>query len=227
MRTLTVSIAIALLAGCGGGGGDSPTAPATTITFALAAGYKALALAGENNNFTISGTCGGTATETDAAATSGATFEGSPALQSASTQQLNLTGCAPSPIMVTSTTYLDPVTYMPLGIATVGAEYVVAQAKAVALPASVKVGDAGTIVTFNVYGDSTKATFIGTRTATYSVTADSATTAIVTVVQKDFVGAALQATQQTSYRIAIDGTLTLLSIDLLTSTGTHLVLMRV
>jgi hypothetical protein len=228
MRKLLISVAVASLAACGGGGGDSSAAPAaSTASFALAAGYKSLVLAGGGYNFTISGTCGGTATESVAGATASSTFEGSAALQSSVTQQLNLTGCTPPTVAITSTTYQDPATYLPIGSVTVGTEYVVAQVKAAALPTTVKVGDNAAVVTLNVYSDSTKTTLTGTRTASYAVTADTSATAIVTIIQKDFVGTTVQSTQQTSYRMATDGTLSLIGIDVVNSLGTHLVLTRV
>jgi hypothetical protein len=47
-------------------------------------------------NLAVSGTCGGTATYSSAAAQSGASFEGKPALSKVTTQQFNLTGCNPA-----------------------------------------------------------------------------------------------------------------------------------
>ena len=82
------------------------------------------------------------------------------------------------------------------------------------------------MVGFDVYSNSTKAVLIGTRSANFMITADSATTALLTIVTKDFVGTALQGTQQTSYRMSADGSLSLISVDVTTSSGTHLLLTR-
>lgn len=222
-------VVVALLCGCGGGGSDSPsTAPvASTATFPLQSGYRSLVLSSQSYNFTISGSCIGTAVETVGAATTTATFEGSAALQSTVTQQLNRTNCAPAAVTTTATTYLDPTTYLPSGSVTPGSEYVVASARAAALPATVKVGDNAAVVSFDVYSDSTKSRSIGTRTATFTITADTSTTALLTIITNDFVGTSLLGTQQTTYRMSQDGSLFLVSVDVVTNTGTHLLLTRV
>ena len=64
-----------LLAGCGGGGSSSDSAAVSVSAFPLQAGYQARIIAGHTDNFTVSGTCTGTATITNAA-TSASNFEG-------------------------------------------------------------------------------------------------------------------------------------------------------
>ena len=61
------AVATLSLSGCGGGGGDSGTTIAVT-SFPLQAGYKARISAGSADNFSISGTCTGTANFTTGAA---------------------------------------------------------------------------------------------------------------------------------------------------------------
>jgi hypothetical protein len=220
-------LALAWLTGCGGGGSASPSAPiASTASFPLQAAYRALVLSAQSYNFSITGSCSGTAAESVAAATVSTMFEGSAALQSIVTEQLNLTNCSPQTVATTTTTYLDPMTYLPLGSVTVGSEYAVAQARPSVLPLSVNVGDSAAVVGFDVYSNSTKTVLVGTRSATFMITADSATTALLTIITKDFVGTALQGTQQTSYRMSADGSLSLISVDVTTISGTHLLLTR-
>lgn len=222
-------VVIALLCGCGGGGSDSPSAApiASTTSFPLQSGYRSLVLSAQSYNFTISGSCTGTAVESVGAATTTAMFEGSAALQSTVTQQLNRTNCTPAVVTTTATTYLDPSTDLPSGSVTAGSEYVVASTKAAALPLTVKVGDNAAVVGFNVYSDSTKSSLIGTRSATFTITADTATTALLTIITNDFVGSSLLGTQQTTYRMSQDGSLFLVKVDVVTNTGTHLLLTRI
>jgi hypothetical protein len=223
-------VVVASLCGCGGGGSDSPSSTppvASTASFPLQSGYRSLVLSSQSYNFTISGSCTGTAVESVGAAATTVTFEGTAALQSTVTQQLNRNNCTPAVVTTTATTYLDPSTYLPSGSVTPGSEYVVASSRAAALPATVKVGDNATVVSFDVYSDSTKSRSIGTRTATFTITADTATTALLTIITNDFVGTSLLGTQQTIYRMSGDGSLSLVSVDVVTSTGTHLLLTRV
>lgn len=225
-RSLLLAGLTLVLAGCGGGGSSTPAAPvASTTAFPLNAGYRAFVQAGSTASFAISGTCGGTATQTVSATGAATTFEGAPATPTTVTQQLSLTGCTPASIATTFTNYISPTTFIPLGSVTPGTEYVVAQATPAALPTTVKVGDTAAVVTYNVYSNSTKATLTGTRSASYVVVADTANTALVTIIQRDLTGTTLNATQQTTYRIDAAGNLTLLSIDSVAG-ATHLVLTK-
>ncbi|MEO7117026.1 MAG: hypothetical protein ABIZ18_14355 [Caldimonas sp.] len=222
-------VVVAALCGCGGGGSDSPpaTSVASTASFPLQSGYRSLVLSPQTYNFAITGSCTGTAAESVGAATTTTMFEGSAALQSIVTQQLTRSNCTPPIVTTTATTYLDPATYLPSGSVTAGSEYVVASTKAAALPLTVKVGDNAAVVGFNVYSDSTKSKLIGTRSATFTITADTATTALLTIITNDFVGSSLLGTQQTTYRMSVDGSLFLVSVDVVTNTGAHLLLTRV
>src|SRR5678815_1985368 len=125
-RLLPLFLASAtFLTACGGGGGDAPATPTTdpNTTFPLAAAYRSDAQRAHNDSFTISGTCGGTATQTVAAAVNATTFEGAPAFSQVVTQQINLTGCTPATASSTGTNYLDQTTYMPRGTVTPATEY--------------------------------------------------------------------------------------------------------
>ena len=218
------------LGGCGGGGSDSSSSPApvaSPISFPLQSGYRALVQSAQRYNFTMVGSCSGTSVETVTAATSNSTFEGAAALQSDVAQTSSRNNCAPQTVVSNTTTFLDPVTFLPLGSVTTGSEYVVAQARPAALPLTVKVGEKAAVVGFDVYSDSTKATLLGTRSATFTITSDTASTAFLTIITNDFSGSSLQSTQQTTYRMSIDGSLVLVSVDVVTITGTHLLLTRI
>ena len=220
--SIIASVTIGLLSGCGGGGGDSVTTPATT-NFPLLSGYKARIAAGSTDNFTISGTCAGTATFTSGAATAG-TFQSVVGYAVVQTATVNFTNCTPSSNAVTGTGYYD-LNYSPLGSQVPGTEFTKYASLPPAIPSSVKVGDTAAYATLNVYTNSTMATATGQRFISYVIEADSANTAIVNLITKSYNTAGqLLYTQQSRYRIAADGLLTNVSIDIQYSTtsSTHL-----
>lgn len=88
------------------------------------------------------------------------------------------------------------------------------------------VGNTGTIGTQTLYTNSTKTVGNGTSVVSYVVEADTATTAIINLIDRSYnAGGTLIATEQDRYRIDAVGTLTPVSADIqysYTST-THLV----
>ncbi len=86
LATGSVTVLAALmLNGCGGSGGSdspSPQTTQTTETFPLQAAYKALIENGEKTNYSVSGTCTGTASLTTDKPMA-ATFEGVPGISTA------------------------------------------------------------------------------------------------------------------------------------------------
>jgi hypothetical protein len=218
--TAVVLIASATLQGCGGGGSDAGTAvaPVTPVaTFPLLAGYKARIAAGASDSYTVSGTCAGNAAITSAAAAS-ATFEGVTGYSVAQTATINFTNCTPASSAVTSTGYYDA-NYSPLGSTTPGVDYAKYVTAPAALPLFVKVGDTAAFATFTVYSDSAKATVTGQRVLSYVIEADTTTTAVANLITKAYnASGQLLTTQQARYRIAADGSLTVISIDVQYST---------
>lgn len=89
------------------------------------------------------------------------------------------------------------------------------------------VGNTGVIGTITRYTNSTKSTLAGHADFTYVIEADTANTAIINLIIKDYnsVGT-LQFTEQDRYRIAATGALVPVSVDIQYSTGSaiHLVL---
>ena len=225
IRAATIAAATAgMLPGCGGGGGDGGATArvASTATFPLQAGYRALLAAGSSSRFTISGDCGGTATETTSRP-SAATFEGAPAQAVTATVTMSLTGCLPAS-SATSAVFYYATDFTPLGSeVSGGGEYVVYEPGLV-VPATVKVGDTAVIGQATKYASRAKTTVAGTEVLSYVVAADTANTALVTLITRDSdASGRVTATAQTTYRISADGALTRLSMDVATP-NIHVVL---
>lgn len=198
------------VAGCGGGGSSTP---ASVSSFPLQVGYKALVVAGQSNNFTVTGTCPGTATFTAGAALP-ATFEGVAGFSATGVLNVNLTNCTAASISNTATSYYDS-NYAPIGSVSPPVSYAKFLTAPPTLPASVKVGDVGALSTLTVYTDGTKTTVAGQVVLSYVIESDTSASAIVNVISKGYNAAnVLLITQQTRYRIDAAGTLTIVSIDL-------------
>lgn len=213
--------AAALFSGCGGGG-DSP--PGTDPSFPLLAGYRARISAGATDNFTVSGTCTGTATFSESAPTA-ATFEGVQGFATVQTATLSLINCTPATGSVSGTSYHDS-NYAPLGTSVPDLVYEKFATTPSPLPASVKVGDTAVYATLTAYTDSSKSVTTGQEVLSYVIEADTAGTAVVNFIARSYdTSNQLLSTQQSRYRIAADGTLTTISVDLQYSTtsSTHLV----
>lgn len=227
--SLLIAATLSLLAGCGGGGGGGDGAAAgpvvSALSFPLQSAYSAMVAAGYSKDYTVSGTCHGTATNTVSLATiaNGTTFE-LVANPRAATETLTIsyTDCPPAASTPPSTSYYDS-NYMPLG--TVSGNYSVFLTPP-SYPASVTVGSHGDIGTISRYSDATKNTLRGRGDFTYVVDADTANTAIVNIVDKDYDAAGLLiAIRQSRYRIAASGPLVPVSSEVLFTgvSGTHLV----
>ena len=217
-----------LLAGCGGGGSSSDSAAVSVSAFPLQAGYQARIIAGHTDNFTVSGTCTGTATITNAA-TSASNFEGVAGFIGQQTVTLNLTNCTPASSAVTGANYYSS-NYTPLGYSLPGNEYGRFVSLPSAIPTSVKVGDTAAYSTQNTYTDSTKSLQTGQRFLSYVIESDTANTAIANLITKAYnMQGQLLYTSQSRYRIAADGTLTVISFDVQYSTTStnHLIYTKV
>ena len=217
-RFVYVSFAVAALSlsGCGGGGSDSGTTTAAT-SFPLQAGYKLRISAGAADNFSISGTCTGTANITTGAATT-STFEGVVGYAAPQTVTINLTNCTPASNAITGTSYYDS-NYAPLGSIIPSVEYAKFLTQPPAIPASVKVGDTAVYATLTTYTNSAKTTSTGQRILSYVIESDTSVSAIANLISKQYnLASQLLFTQQTKYRLTADGSLTIISIDIQYST---------
>lgn len=217
----------ALLVGCGGGGSASPSdttaAPTTggttpaTATFAVAAGYQALIDNGTNESFSLSGSCSGAATIVTAPAVA-ATFEGVAGYSASQVSTVSFSNCLPATNTASGVTYYNA-SRVPIGLSISGGEYSTFESPPADLPASVRVGDTATVATLTTYADSSKTTLTGKRVISYLIESDTDTTAIANLITRSYnTSGQLLATQQSRYRMAANGTLTLLSIDVQFST---------
>ena len=73
--------------------------------------------------------------------------------------------------------------YAPLGETEVGNDYVVVTGTPT-IPTAARVNDTAPLYTANRYATSTKAVLLGTRTVSYVVEADTASTALITLIQE-------------------------------------------
>jgi len=222
-KFIAIALSTTFLVACGGGGGGGGGASnVSTLSFPLQTGYRAIIANGMSKTFTISGSCTGTGSKTVAAANTAATFEGRAAFSSVST--LIMTVASPcNSIAQSFTSYVDT-NYVPMGMNSVGVNYGV-YLTAPVVPSSVKVGDTGIIGTENLYTNSTKTVGNGTTASSYVVTADTANTAIINLIGKIYdTSSNLTATEQDIYRIDSLGALTPISVDILYSSGAHIVL---
>lgn len=207
------------LLGCsGGGGGSGGTGPVTsTLSFPLQSGMKASVQQGGSTNFSVSGTCSGTA-NMNISTPLPATFKNIAALSVVIASSMNLPNCTPSYLYGTHTDYFDS-NYNPLGTIKGSGNYGVYQTPP-AIPVSVKVGDAGTIGTIEYYTDNTEFFLVSQDEISYVIEPDTAYTAIVNMIDKSYdLNGTLTSTEQDRYRIKADGTLTPISADLQAANG--------
>lgn len=224
LRSACFVLIALIVSGCGGGGSDAGSAAPQTpaaATFALDAGYRSRVASGSTENFDLSGSCTGTARIATAAATVGS-FEGVSGFAASQVSTINFVNCLPATNTATGTTYYNA-SYVPIGLSIAGGEYSRFEAPPAPSPAvfpvSVRVGDTGTLSTSVTYTDSTKAVATGKRVVSYGVEDDTATTAVANIITRSYdLGNQLLATQQSRFRMAADGSLTLRSIDVQFST---------
>ena len=225
-KSLMISVlAVELLSACGGGGGGGGSSGpvASTNSFNLQSGYNAIVQNGWSKTFSISGTCTGSISITRAAASTSTTFESVSALSSAETLTGSFTNCTPASLAVTETLYYNSSNYTQLGYSVLSGNYAVF-ATPPTIPTSVRVGDTAVIGTMNIYTNSSKTTSAGHQDLSYVVTADTASTAFITLISRIYDASSnLTSTEQDKYRIDASNQLTPVSLDILYSNGTHLI----
>jgi hypothetical protein len=210
-KLLLATTSVVLLAACGGGGGGETQGPvASTSTFPLFE-IHVNTLKASSNTFTVSGTVNGTAVSGSGNATRGSLSAGT--FESATQQQrtIAVTGSISAngqsaPLNSSAIDWYDS-NYLPLGN-TGGEDYVVVTGTAV-IPASVRVNDTGTVYTATRWSNSSKTFSRGTEVISYVVEADTATTALLTLIltEKDTSNTTLSINSQ-KFRIKPDGTFT-------------------
>lgn len=155
----------------------------SNLTFNVLAAYISTFTSPSVNNFNITGSSGSTSVTGSGTATIGnvssGTFEGQSALQRTTTVTGSFVVNGNSyPLNSSQVSWTDS-NYVPLG--SVDNEYTVISGTPT-LPTAVRVGDTGPVYTANRYTSSSKTTPLGTVTSTYVVEADTASTALVTLI---------------------------------------------
>ncbi len=182
IKILVAVSAMALMTACGGGGGAA-TPVASTDTFPLTT-ILANSLQSSSNTFAIRGTSSeatiaGSGTVTRGSLNAG-TFEGVAAQQRTTTITGSFTVNGTSYALNASTVDWFDSKNVPVGESG-GTDYVVVTGTPT-VPATVRVNDTGTLYTANRYSNSTKSVLRGTETVTYVVEADTASTALLTLI---------------------------------------------
>lgn len=211
--SLVTSLFVALaLAACGGGGDDDNDPIASTVTFPARAAFAAYLSTAHSDTFTVSGTCTGTATATSSAAAP-ATFEGVAGQSVSSTVAINVSNCVPATSTSTAVGYYDA-NMTPFGFNAGADGYGVGTGVQPGIPVTVKVGDNATVSTVTLYSNSTKQTVTGTRVNSFTVNADTTSTALIALIQRDTTpGGQVSATVQSTYRLTTSGVASLISIN--------------
>ena len=202
------------LTACGGGGSGGSTGPVTsTETFQLRTGWVNYITDTRSSPFTLTGSVSGTAVTGTGTLTQGslssAVFESQNALKKTSVVTGSISGSGQTfPLGITTTTYVDS-NYTPLGSS--GAEYAV-YSSGNAIPLTARVNDTGIWYQSVRYTSSSKTSRLGTATASYVLEPDTASTALLKIVnvEKDTYGTTT-STQTLTFRITPTGGLTRLS----------------
>ena len=188
LKLLTATVVFTLLSACGGGGGGVSGPVASTESFPLRTVWANLLTTPSTNKVTVSGTnknggaITGSGTNTISGLSAG-TFEGMPAQKQTQTTAVSLVSNGETiPVNDSFDTWVGS-DYAPKGESSVSSNYVVVTAAS--LSSAARVNDTGTAYTANLYADSTKAVLRGTRTASYVLEADTASTALLSLIFED------------------------------------------
>lgn len=222
---LSIGLTVALVSACGGGGGGGGSTPpppvVSTETFQLRTAYANYFNETKSLPFTLTGTVQEVAVTGSGTYTLGnvtnANFEGGVVLAKTSTVAGSFSGGGRTfPLNVTELTYADS-NYNPLGFSD-SDEYEVITNQT-PIPPTVKVNDSGVWYSSDLYSDSSKTQKTGTKTVTYVLQPDTATTALLRLIatEKDNNGA--RTVNTTTFRITPSGTITLLTQTALDGTS--------
>jgi hypothetical protein len=215
IQIFIVSICTTLFSGCGGGGGgggENQGPVTSTDTFQLRAAYINYITESRSLPFTLSGTESGITFTGSGTVTLGnssnATFEGQSAISKSTTSTFTVTANGTTVSDGgTSTSYFTS-NYVPLGFT--GSEYEVVTATSI--PTTAKVNDTGTMFTSDLYTNSSKASKIGTSTTTFVLEPDTASTALLKIINVDrSTSNTVTSTEVTTFRITPMGALTRLT----------------
>lgn len=187
-RLLTATAAFSFLSACGGGGGGVSGPVASVESFNLKTMWTNILTTPSTNNVTISGTSNGVAIKGSGTVAfsnlSAGTFEGLPSQKQTTTGTISVVADGKNtPMNFSIDLWVNGSNYAPLGETEVDNDYVVVTGTGT-LPTAARINDTGTLYTANRYASSTKAVLTGTRTVSYVMEADTASTALVTLIQE-------------------------------------------
>jgi hypothetical protein len=213
IKTYVAVSLFALVSACGGGGGGESavnTPVASTESFPLITILNNMLQSG-SSTFTVSGTSGGSVVTGSGNATRGSlsagTFEAAAAQQRTTTITGSFTVNGSSFSLNGSTVSWVDSNNIPLG-ETGGADYVVVTGIPT-IPTTVRVNDTGSLYVADRYTNSTKSVKRGTLTITYVVEADTATTALLTLIRTEKDNQSVTTTTNAGqFRITPAGSLT-------------------
>lgn len=212
---------LALLAACGGGGGGGSSAPVTsTETFQLRTAYVSYLTDTRSMPFSVTGTVSGVNVSGSGTTTQGSmsatTFEGQSAQVKTTTATGTLIANGQSiPLASSSTTYVDS-NYNPLGFN--GSEYEVVTSST-PIPTTARVNDTAVWYSATRYTSSSKITRTGTTTATFVLEPDTASTALLKIIQVERnTSNTVTSTNTITFRMTPAGSLTRINETLVEGT---------
>lgn len=222
-KTLLALSVTAALTACGGGGGGTtaPSAPvATTKTFDLKSTYANYLQSSSARTFTIIGKSSGVDVSGNGNVTIGllqnSTFGGVAALAKTTTLSGSLSGNGTTIPYGSSAQSFYDTNYNPLG--SISSVYSVVS-NYTALPTAAKINDAGSLLTMTNYPSSAKPYISGTSSVSYSLSADSESSALMTLftTEKNTAGT-VTGTSTATFRVTTTNNITALGETYLSGT---------
>jgi hypothetical protein len=228
LKLLTATALLILLSACGGGGGGVSGPVASTESFSLLKLWANILTTPSTNNVTVQGTLNSGADPVTGTATisysnlSAGTFESMPAQKQTQTFAGSLVSKGQTiPVNDKVDTWVDS-NNTPKGESG-GDDYIVVTTLG-NIPTAARINDTGTAYTANRYADSTKAVLRGTRTVSYVLESDTASTALVSLIYEDKNTSNVTTNKSTlQLRITPTGTFTRIK-DTYVSTPTSLII---
>jgi len=218
-RFLSMTLFLVGLTACGGGGGASDPVTSSN-SFDIRAGSARLVANGATTTLAVSGACSGTYSQIISPVTTRTTFNGSAALSGDFAFTANYSNCTPATSSGTTTVYYDT-NFVQIGYDSGSGGYGIWSAIE-PLPTAAKVGDVGFVGIINKYRNSTKSTYTGKQEISYVIEPDTDTTAVANLIYTTYnTSNALTSTEQVRYRVAADGSLSLISKDIQNATGSN------
>jgi len=209
MHTVLLFSVSLILSACGGGGSTA----VSVSTFNVKQAFENFIKASDTKNVSFSGTSSGVKLTGTGRATLGglvpSTFQGVNALLKTSVLTGTLTdGKDVLPLSTTALTYWDS-NYNFLGRS--GSDFSVVT-KFVPLPTAAKINDTGSFYTLTNYPSSAKSSIRDTTVVSFSLTADSESSALITLIKetRDNSGKSV-STESEIYRVTTSGVLTIIS----------------